>query len=307
MIPSSAHTTCAFLHLPGFGPKKTETLRATGIRTWHDLIASHSHDLPGLSDNVPAWITAARACEDAFARRDLRFLVESLHRSDHWRVLADFLDEAAFLDIETSGDQLMPEITTIICKHRGRLHIYTSGRNLDGFLDLLDHARLFVTFNGASFDIPQLERHFHIPLRDTAHIDLRWVCYHMGLKGGLKEIERAIGLIRPPDLIGMDGAEADWLWRRWKETGNGKLVDRLVRYCAADVIGLEHLSAWLIARETAGPPPSFEWHGLPEAERAETAMPTMPRFETIQRDPEVDAAAERLRRRMRMMRRDELG
>jgi len=256
-------TQSAFLHLPGFGPKKTETLRANGIHSWIELLHRHHHDLPGLEDGAPEWVKAIRRDQQAIAENNLNHLVNTLRRSDHWRILADFLDQATYLDIETSGGQLRPEITLIICKHRGKLHTFTAERNLDRFLDLLNEITLLVTFNGASFDVPQMEQHFHIPLRDIAHIDLRWVFYHAALRGGLKEIERSIGLIRPTDLIGMDGAEADWLWRRWKETGNPKLVQRLTRYCAADVIGLEHLSNWIIAKHTGSPGPLFQWDELP--------------------------------------------
>lgn len=259
-------TNGALLHLPGIGPKKVEALRGKGVRTWRDLREIHHARLPGIDHNAPPWLDAIHKCEDALAANDLRYLLEKLHRSDHWRVLADYIGQATYLDIETSGDDLLrPEITLIICLHRGRLHIFTADRNLDDFLPLLDEINLLVTFNGASFDVPQMEQHFHIPMNDIPHIDLRWVCYHAGLRGGLKEIERAIGLVRPADLIGMDGGEADWLWKRWKETGNEKLVQRLTRYCAADVIGLGHLSQWLVSSKTNAPSPVFHWHGLPES------------------------------------------
>ena len=259
------HVSGSFLHLPGFGPRKIAAMRTRGVMTWQDLLRDQHLDLPGLDDTAPDWVKTIRRCEAAAVGGDVRFLVNTLHRSDHWRILADFSDRATYLDIETSGDQQAPDITLIIARHRGQLHIFTAEHNLDRFLDLLDDITLLVTFNGASFDVPQMENHFRIPMRDIAHIDLRWVCYYVALRGGLKEIERAIGLIRPDDLIGMDGAEADWLWRRWKDTGNRKLLDRLTRYCAADVIGLEHLSAWLIARQTGTTHPDYHWHGLPEA------------------------------------------
>lgn len=291
---TSSHTRCAFLHLPGFGPKKVEALRASGIVCWSDLLHHHHLDLPGLEDSAPEWVKAIWRDEQAVAAKNLSHLVNTLHRSDHWRILADFLDQATYLDIETTGDQQRPEITLIIAKHKGRLHTYTAEHNLDEFLHLLDDITMLVTFNGASFDVPQMENHFHIPLRDVAHIDLRWVCYHTQMRGGLKEIERAIGLIRPTDLIGMDGAEADWLWQRWKATGNPALLNRLTRYCAADVIGLEHLSRWLIAHLGGAPFPQYQWDGLPEV--SDTSPPTPPR------SPFESTTEKRLRERLRSSR-----
>ncbi|HMO05680.1 MAG TPA: ribonuclease H-like domain-containing protein [Kiritimatiellia bacterium] len=270
----ASRTRSAFLHLPGYGPRKIETLQARGIANWDDLLHHHHHDLPGFEESSPDWVKAIRRDEAALAAGDLAHLVATLHRSDHWRILADFRDRATYLDIETSGDQLRPEITLIIVKHRGVLHTFTAEHNLEAFLPLLDEISLLVTFNGASFDVPQLENHFHIPLRDLPHIDLRWSCYHAGLRGGLKEIERSIGLVRPADLIGMDGGEADWLWRRWKDTGNRSLLQRLTRYCAADVVGLEHLAHWLFAHLGGEPYPSYQWDDLRGLPASEASAPT---------------------------------
>lgn len=297
-MASLQHIRGAMRHLPGVGPARMDDFLRRGLHDWGALLHEYRGlGLPGKHDRL---VKTLEAGEAALARSDIHYFTGALHRADHWRILADFFDRATFLDIETSGDELRPEITTIIAKHAGRLHIYTAERNLDEFLHLLDHITFWVTFNGASFDVPQLENHFHIPLRDIAHVDLRWVCYHAQLRGGLKEIERAIGLTRPPDLVGMDGAEADWLWRRWKQTGNEKLVQRLVRYCAADVIGLELLSRWLVARHTRSEAPAFAWDGLPGAEPLAPPAAVSPlQPETA---PAVDNALERrLRERWRAM------
>ncbi|MGA1193283.1 MAG: ribonuclease H-like domain-containing protein [Kiritimatiellia bacterium] len=294
------HIRRAMRHLPGVGPSRMDDFLRRGLHDWGDLLREYRGlGLPGKHARL---VETLEAGEAALTRGDIRHFTETLHRADHWRILADFFDRATFLDIETSGDELRPEITTIIAKHAGRLHIFTAERNLDDFLHLLDDITFWVTFNGASFDVPQLENHFHIPMRDIAHVDLRWVCYHAQLRGGLKEIERAIGLTRPPDLIGMDGAEADWLWRRWKHTGNEKLVQRLVRYCAADVVGLELLSRWLVAQHTNGSAPAFIWEGLPDAEPVAAPLaPAYPAPEPAR--PALEGGLEkRLRERLRAMR-----
>ena len=298
MMTGLLHTRGALRHLPGIGPHKIEQLFQRGITCWHDLLAHcRAGHLPGLNSRHAKLVAALEASEHALANRQLPHLTQTLHNADHWRILADFIDDATFLDIETSGDELQPEITLIIAKHRGRLHTFTAGQNLDQFLDLLDDITFWVTFNGISFDVPQLENHFHIPLRDIAHVDLRWVCYHAQLRGGLKEIERAIGLMRPPDLIGVDGAEAAWLWQRWQLTGNPKLLQKLTRYCAADVIGLEHLSRWLIAHHTHTPAPEFHWNELPHAEEIPAPASMAP---PVTVDVNMQ---ERLRARLRAMQR----
>jgi uncharacterized protein YprB with RNaseH-like and TPR domain len=197
-MPETKHTRGALRHLPGIGPQKIEQLFQRGVTSWPDLLDHcRAGELPGLNSRNAKLIAALEAGESALANQQLAHLTQSLHNADHWRILADFIDDATFLDIETSGDELRPEITLIIAKHRGRLHIFTAEQNLDEFLALLDDVTFWVTFNGISFDVPQLENHFHIPMRDIAHVDLRWVCYHAQLRGGLKEIERAVGAGAP--------------------------------------------------------------------------------------------------------------
>lgn len=256
-------TAGALLHLPGIGPHTVRRLRAGGVVTLHDILARHGAELPGFGDCAPALVQAARRTLAAIEAGDIGHLIATLHRTDQWRILADFHHRATYLDIETTGEVEGPEVTLIVCRHRGRLPVFTAGDNLDACLPLLDEVELLVTFNGATFDIPQLERHFHIPLTHIPHLDLRWVCHHAGLRGGLKRIEQRIGLIRPADILGVDGGAADWIWQCWRATGDPTQLARLTRYCAADVVSLHHLTNWLIAHHTGATCPPFDWHELP--------------------------------------------
>ena len=89
-------------------------------------------------------------------------------------------------------------------------------------------------------------RTYHIPEFPCPHIDLRWQCYHQEHKGGLKQIEHTQNINRPEDLQGVDGAEAVWLWFRWKQYQDQKARERLLRYCAADVLTLQLVCASLL-------------------------------------------------------------
>ncbi|MCP5488417.1 MAG: ribonuclease H-like domain-containing protein [Verrucomicrobia bacterium] len=262
-------TSGALRHLPGIGPEREKRLRASGIRTWDDLLRERPGHLPGLgiTDRLHDAVQQSR---EALNARDLGALTGLLARADHWRLLHDFAAEATYLDIETTGQQ-QAEITVVVCLHRGELHTFVQGENLDMLLDLLDDTRLLVTFNGASFDLPQIVDYFHIPPLTLPHIDLRWVCYHAGLSGGLKHIERAVGIQRPHDLVGTDGAEAVWLWDRWCTTRQPELRTKLLRYCAADVIALDLLREQLLERILPGSCPARPvrtnadlWRLLPE-------------------------------------------
>ncbi len=238
----------ALLHLPGIGPKRCDQLREAGIATWLDLL-----DRPDALRFPPArWAAVENAilrCEEAVQRRDLPFLAQTFVARDQWRLLGTYYEDAAFFDIETSGLGIDSHVTVIACWFRDRLHTFVHGENLDDFLHLLDDIDLLVSFNGASFDVPVIERAFHIPRIPCAHIDLRWLSHHQELRGGLKQIEYRLGIHRPRDLVGVDGAEAVWLWDDWRRMRDPRALERLVRYCGADVLSLRRLAALLLQNQ----------------------------------------------------------
>jgi uncharacterized protein len=236
----------AFQHLPGIGPRRLQRLEQAGIRDWTDL----ENRLPelGLGPAGRDRLRHALAqCREACAAADIARLIRTLHPADHWRILGAFFEGASYFDIETSGLDADSTITVIACHHRGSLHTFVRGRNLDAFLDLLDEVRLLVSFNGASFDVPRVLAEFHVPAIPCPHLDLRWICHHQHMRGGLKHIEQTLGLQRPTDLQGVDGQEAVWLWKLWEARRNPQALDRLVRYCAADAVCLHQVAARLLA------------------------------------------------------------
>ncbi len=201
--------------------------------------------------------------------------------------LARHLPHAAFFDIETDGLGDKANVTMIACLIGERLDVFTRDASLDGFLRCIEEAEILVSFNGATFDEPKLLNHFRIPKFARPHLDLRKVCKARGITGGLKQIEKQIGLIRPPDIVAMSGEDADWMWRAWEKDHDETLRTKLLRYCAADVIALRHLAAHLLGEPLTENP----WELLSEISRpqkspADSSPPSVaPR----------DAAYERLR------------
>jgi uncharacterized protein YprB with RNaseH-like and TPR domain len=225
-------------------------------------------------------VAAARRALAALAADDPLPLTTALPGTEQWRVLHAWHEQATFFDIETSGLEPESAVTLVVCLHRGRLLRFLKDENLDDFLPLLDEVKLLVSFNGSGFDVPRIESRFHVPRIPCAHLDLRWACHHCGWRGGLKNIERALGLVRPPDLRGLGGAEAVWLWRQWEETRRPAARRLLERYCAADVLSLRWLAAIVLAeRRCAVTLPASEalW------EVVQTALP--PLQETIASAP----------------------
>ena len=70
----------------------------------------------------------------------------------------------------------------------------TEGRNLDALPGRLGELRVWVTFNGGSFDLPVLRHAFPGLPRPVLHLDLKPVCRRIGLGGGLKSSEDRLGI-----------------------------------------------------------------------------------------------------------------
>ncbi len=224
-----------FLHCTQIGPHKDRRIREAGYRTWKDCL-DYPGDLPFSSALKESFLKELVECQEALEFEDLQFLVSRFPTKEHWRFLLEYGADATYFDIETSGLSPYDSIVTTISAYRsGQIYSYFTDENLDDFLDLIDESNLLVTFNGSSFDIPYLERTYNVPDLGCAHVDLRWICYHQKLEGGLKRIESSLAIKRPVELKGVDGFEAVLLYRRWLK-GDLRAKKRLIRYCNADAI-----------------------------------------------------------------------
>ena len=254
--------------LPHVGPVREEALRAEGCACWADVLNA-ARPLGGL--DVFAWDemrAAAEQCVRALQSGEVGYFAARLPPLEQWRLLAQWFDHASYFDIETSGLEADSIVTLVCCFHEGRPLRFLANENLDDFLDLLERVKLLVSFNGASFDVPRVLDRFHIPELPCAHVDLRWLCHHAGWKGGLKKIERGLGLRRPPDLEGLGGAEAVWLWQAWSERRDERARRTLERYCSADTVMLKLLAGKLCALQGSAVPVPEEadlWELIHEA------------------------------------------
>lgn len=230
----------SFQLLPGIGPWRERDLWARGLLNWESFCAD-----PQLSE-LPANQAEALAdrigeAQVALASRDLARLAQLLPPREHWRLYPAFLDEAVFFDIETDGAVEGQPTVVSLYDSRG-LHVFVQGRNLEALPEALQKARLWVTFNGRCFDVPVLQRHFSDLRIPPVHLDLRFLCHRVGLRGGLKTVEQTIGIPRPPHLRGVGGCEAAVLWRTWIATDELEALRFLVEYNLYDAFQLRALA-----------------------------------------------------------------
>jgi len=157
----------------------------------------------------------------------------------------------AYLDIETTG--LNPsgcDITVIgihICNNGNSSFIQLVGKDItkQSVLESLQGVNLLYTYNGNRFDLPFIHSRLGINLAKVfTHIDLMYHCWRKNLYGGLKSVERQLGIERR--LVGIDGYEAVKLWWRYVDSFDLDALNTLLEYNKEDVVNLKSLKERLI-------------------------------------------------------------
>ncbi|WP_336345093.1 ribonuclease H-like domain-containing protein [Halalkalicoccus ordinarius] len=231
----------SFIFVDGVGERTERRLWEAGVTHW-DAFADCDVLGPKTNASVDRALEAAR---EALAAENTRFFADRLPAKRRWRLFENARENACFFDIETTGlDRYSDEVTTVSFHRGGETRTLVAGRNLtpEALDRELDRASLLVSFNGARFDVPFLETAFDRSI-DTPHLDLMYPCKRLGLEGGLKAIERELGIERADDDV--DGREAVRLWHRY-ERGDEDALDRLVRYNRADARNLEAISGRVV-------------------------------------------------------------
>jgi uncharacterized protein len=226
-----------FIHIPGIGEKTEQMLWGRGILTWSDflnyngLVFSKGRD-SFVRDELKTSIKR---------KNDISFFKRRLSNGEMWRLFEAFNSRIVYLDIETSGGyQGIDEITVIGIYDGINVRSFVSGVDLEEFEMAIEPYDLMATFNGTCFDIPYIRRQFTNISLPPAHIDLRFVLKRLGYRGGLKKIEKELGLARVKEIDGMNGYHAVMLWQEHQWGGKGAL-DKLLKYNTADIVNLKPL------------------------------------------------------------------
>jgi len=230
-----------FQHVHGIGEKTERRIWAEGITSWEEFLDSSTHAY------LPHW-QRELACAElehsfrALAQRDVQYFTERLSASLHWRLYPEFGQRIAYLDIETTGTVPGTSYLTVIGLYDGnQSRVYVRGDNLERFIKEVEDFTLLVTYNGKLFDLPFIRNELGIAL-PQAHIDLRYPLAALGYKGGLKKIERCLGLEREGPVALLDGWCAIFLWQYYQQ-GEEEALETLLRYNLEDVIHLPALLA----------------------------------------------------------------
>lgn len=235
--------TSSYVLLDGIGPRREFTLWEKGLKTWDDFIEEPR--IRGISEDKKEVLDSQLIlAKERLREGDSSFFAQNLARREQWRCLREFGRSVAFLDIETTGVSFSSSITVVGMYDGSRMHTLVRGIDLnqENISLMLSSVSMLVTFNGSSFDLPMIERNFPGAVPSIPHADLKHCLRRLGLKGGLKAIEREMSIERERRVEYMTGEDAVYLWRLWERHGKRNALHLLTEYNAADCINLKALA-----------------------------------------------------------------
>lgn len=155
-------------------------------------------------------------------------------------------DLEAYLDIETTGlYSEYNEITVIgIYLSNGLdtrfIHLVGADITADNLREALRGVNTIYTYNGSRFDIPFIHTRLGIDLASLFnHCDLMYDCWKNNLYGGLKAVERQLGIERR--LTEVNGYQAVLLWWKYQTDFDEDALKKLLDYNKEDVLNLKTL------------------------------------------------------------------
>ena len=159
----------------------------------------------------------------------------------------------AYLDIETTGlSRYNCDLTVIgIALERGGkikvIQLIEDDLHEARLLKALQGADEIYSYNGSRFDLPFIKAKLAVDLKQSfKHTDLMYYCWRENLKGGLKAVERKLGIER--HLKDVDGHVAVQLWWDYANNNNEWALRTLLAYNEEDVVNLHVLRQRLRVR-----------------------------------------------------------
>jgi hypothetical protein len=240
-----------FLLLPGIGQLKERRLWESGVLSWEEFWERDRLD--GISAVRKAVMDQElETVMDSWQRGRTEHFSRLLPSGQHWRMFQRLKENTAYLDIETDGLGPGTVITMVSVHRNGTTTTLTRGMDLEteNLRRALNGAKMMVTFNGSSFDLPMIEKEFPFTVPKVPHYDLRHACPKVGLRGGLKQVEVILGYRRPQEVEYVTGEEAVYLWHLWERKGSENALNLLRRYNQEDTRNLEPLAEVVYRRLT---------------------------------------------------------
>jgi uncharacterized protein YprB with RNaseH-like and TPR domain len=223
------------------GREIEQALWSQGCATWDDFLEDELRFSCGSADRASV-LKALRRSAKSLENGEHQFFRKGLGMQESWRAFPEFRSSCVYLDIETDGGQRGSSITTVGLFDGAEYRCLIKGEDLGCFPDVISHYSMIVTFSGAGYDLPMLQRCFPMLRFDQIHIDLCPTLRKLGLQGGLKSIEKQLGISRSEATAGLGGLDAIRLWRRYMTLQDEGALETLISYNREDVVNLERLA-----------------------------------------------------------------
>lgn len=179
---------------------------------------------------------------------DFKKRLRYLNLSEKWQVYLHFPSEILFVDIETEGlSKENNDITIIGIYKENKYFPFIKDLNLNRAYNFLAETPIWITFGGENFDVPFIKKTFPDLITPLIHIDLFLLTKEVGLKGGLKKIEKVLGIERK--LKGLNGYDAVKLWRKWTEERDKDALRKLIIYNKEDVVNLKKIMEYVVSKK----------------------------------------------------------
>jgi len=229
-----------FLHIPGVGPITEKMIWSRRIYSWDEFPEKRRRvDISeNVANRIEKWL---RRSERALEKKDALFFSTRLQQRDLWRLFPEFKNCTAFLDIETTGLSFYYDDITLIGLYDGKdVKTFVQGQNLGDFEREIKKYSIIVTYNGTLFDLRFIREKLGQRLVPPVHIDLRFLLKRLGYTGGLKSVEKQMGICREEEVADLSGFDATVLWNRYVR-GDDYSLESLVKYNLADIVNLKTL------------------------------------------------------------------
>lgn len=156
------------------------------------------------------------------------------------------MKNCAYLDIETTGlSPFHSDLTVIgIYKENGNdslvMQLVGDDISAGSLMTAMGSVTKLYTYNGSRFDLPFIKAKLNIDLTECCnHEDLMYACWKRNLRGGLKSVERQLGITR--ESTDIDGWIAVQLWWDYVNNGDREALAALLKYNEEDVVNLRVL------------------------------------------------------------------
>ncbi len=228
--------TKCFTFLDGISNRKQDRILEQ-VNDWNDFIGKNVKGISKLRKFF--YDQKVREAKQALLNDDLGFFNKNFKNKDLLFLYKYYRDETCFLDIEINRGR--EDIVLVGVDDGYEIKQFLKGFNLEKniLFDYLSRFKVIVTYNGAAFDIPLLKKYFNFKL-NFIHIDLKPICLSFGFKGGLKKIEKELGIERNLCYDVKHGDPCK-LYRVFMITRDEYYLDLLLRYNEEDCQNLKKI------------------------------------------------------------------